>query len=137
MTPNMKRCAASVNAGAMQQSQGHLITHVSEWLKIETMSNVSEELRKLDHSCPASEHVRWQGYNGEQLGSFFKNETCHYHMIRQLSFWAPLPEKRKTYVHPEICTNAPSSFLYKSQNWNQLRYPLIKRMLRRSNPYKP
>lgn len=76
MANNMKRCLTLLNTREMQStSQWNLITHVSEWLKlkIETMPSVSEEAGKLDHSCTAGGNVKWQGYNGKQPDSFFKN----------------------------------------------------------------
>lgn len=40
------------------------------------MPSVSGKAGKLDHSCPAGGNVKWQGYNGKQLDSFFKTKDA-------------------------------------------------------------
>lgn len=83
----MKRCSASLAFREM------LIETIAKYhdtvfsvakLEIVTPPNAGKDKGKLGHSDIATGSVECYSHFHKQFVSFFKNETCNYHMTQQL-----------------------------------------------------
>jgi hypothetical protein len=78
---------------------------------IKKVTDVGEDMEKLESSNTASRNIKWYSLFGKQTGSSSKSKAKYYLMIPQLS----VHQEKQMCLQKNVYMHVPSSINYNSQ----------------------